>query len=248
MKKMIFQTRSFCLLQTLVFVVLSNILMAGEISFDGVQSAQIKTARLSGFADKISRLYRIPVCTEEGRWFDWHDDSSEFLQILESRRCKGIELVITNAPLQGVLDQFVQQQNEYLWRRDTSNGIVNLYPVHNAPADWQVPSISVQTQSIERLLLLSDPFGLRDKGIAFQPDRGEWSWMKENTITLNTQGLALRDVLNRICTQLSENRYWRISEMKPGLTFWDGTKRPVKYSLKFRLYRDYLTPKVPRPK
>ncbi len=244
---MIFQTRSSCLLQTLVFVGLSNMLMASEISVDDVKSAQIKTARLYEFADKISRLYRIPVCTEEGRWFDWHDDSSQFLQILESRRSKGIELVITNAPLQGVLDQFVQQQDEYLWHRDMSNGVVNLFPIHNAPADWQVPSISVQTQSIERLLFFSDTFGLKDKGIAFQPDRGDWSWMQENIITLNTQGLALRDVLNHICTQLPETRYWTISEVKPGPAFWDGTKRPVKYSLKFRLYRDYLTTKSLRP-
>ena len=230
---------SFGMLQSLTLMALPISGIAGDVNVDHVRSVEIKAERLSELADLLSRIYQFPVCAEEARWFESHDDPPEVLRALEARRAKGFDIAITNAPLQRTLDLLVKQENVYTWNLDASNGVVNLYPIRNAPADWYVPEIYVQTQSVERLLFITDTLGLRNEGISFEPDRGNWAWMKTNTITLNTQGATLRDVLNSICAQLSEPRYWTISEVKDGSTFWDGTMRPVKYSLKFRLYQKY---------
>lgn len=236
----------FGIIQAVVLMTLPNLSLSGDVFTNDIRSVEVKVERLSELGDALSRIYRLPVCTEETRWFARQDYSPQLLNGLEKRRATGIEISITDAPLQRTLDQFIKQDDAYSWQFDASNGVVNLYPVQNAVADWYVPAISVQTQSVERLLFLADPLGLRDQGISFDPDRGNWSWMERNSITINTQGASLRDVLNSICAQLGESMNWTISEVKGGV-FWDGTGRPVKYSLRFRRYRTDLETTLTRP-
>lgn len=208
----------------------------------------IKAERISDIADGLSRLFQVPICAEESRWFDRNEDSLEYRQELKAKRTVGMELAVTNAPLSAVLDHFIKKYPEYQWEYDNTNRVINLYPKQNAPASWLVENINVTTQTVEYILFLNDFLALKDRGIGFYPDRGINSWMKSRSVSLKGQSICVRNVLNHICRQLPELRYWVIRELeKPGF-LWDRTGRMVLYDLKIRPYQPFdPTKKSPRP-
>ncbi len=199
-------------------------------------TVDIDVKRVSEVACALSRIFQEPVCIEESRWFGREGESVQRAKELELKRATGFEIVASNAPLESVLEQFVQKYSEYQWVHDKTNRVINLFPRSNASADWNIERVNIATQSIETILFEADVLGLKDHGIRFDPGRGNLAWMKSKSVTIQGEHCRLRNVLNQLSRQLPEPRYWVMQEIKKPGILWDGTGRVVLYELKLCPY------------
>lgn len=201
-----------------------------------ISSVDFKVSRISDVADLLSRAFQIPVCVEESRWFAREGDSEERGKEFEAKRKAGYEIVATNSSIETILNQFVQRYAEYQWTFYRKNRVVNLFPRNIPAADWNVNHVNITSQSIEGLMITADVIGLRDRGIRFQPGRGNLSWVKTMSITVKGDNECVRNLLNEISCQLPEPRYWVIRELKrPGIP-WEGARCEQFYDLQFLPY------------
>ena len=197
------------------------------------ETFNLSVPRVWDLAKELSTRYGMPICVEESRWYARITDAKDYSASLEVKRSQGITLVGTNVTLQTALDQFVRDHADYTWQFDQTNGIANLYPVHQAAAGWLVSVATFHTQNLEEVTLASDLLGLRDHGISIHTGTGSPRWALTNSISIDARDATLRSILNRITDQLPENRYWTICEKERESVFWDGTKRTVIYTLRF---------------
>ena len=210
-----------------------------------IASVDIKAERMIDVGYVLSRELQIPVCIEESRLAGMRGADS-YQQQGELNAAVSYSLVATNLPIEAILDQFVQAYPDYEWEYDRTNHIANVFPKESAPAGWRVKDVEIAAQTVEEVLFRHDVLGLREHGIAFNPGRGNWDWLRAAGVTVNCTDIPLRRVLNGICVDLGEPRYWVINEIERPSVLRDGTGREVRYELMFRRYRKGASGSGPR--
>ena len=224
------------------------------------RNVAIKAPRIAQLVNELSREFSVPVCVEETRWFAAENASTDDRQILTQKRARGFDLVATNSTLKSILDLFVIDNPEYMWEFDTAANVVNLYPKEGAVTSRLVEIVAITNQTIEQMFwfetvklpdqsikrgaLKDDPLHFRNLGILFAPSWGNHSWAQEK-LNLTGGQISVRRVLNQICNQLSNPRYWIIEEIEKPITLRGNSEqenRAIRYHMRFCWYG------VPDPK
>jgi len=202
-----------------------------------------KVERIAEVADCLSKIYQVPVCVEEARWFFREgEDSAEMKKILEKRRERGFKINAQKDTLKEILDKFIIKYPEYRYEFDENNIVFNLLPKTNDITDNKI-DVDIARSSLEKVTMRQDVLQLKNLGIDSSPKSfpGNISWMRMKVLNLSGKGMRLYEVLNKISRQLPQSRYWSIAEREKHSwsTFWDGTKRIAKYNLYFEVFEPF---------
>lgn len=197
-----------------------------------------KVKRIAEVADCLSKIYQLPVCVEEARWFFREEDPVELKEILEKRRKKGFMIKSQNKSLQEVLEGFVKRHPEYQWEFDKNNIVFNLSPQKNAITNHV---LSVESSDINlKEIIKNDSLDLKKFCISFVYGSKTIPWNYKISVMAHSK--SLRNILNALCHKFPQPYYWTINELQKKdcwNTFWDGTTRKVKYCLQFNLFSPY---------
>lgn len=201
-----------------------------------------KVERITEVADLLAKIYQVPVCVEEARWF-FRDglDNADTKKMLEERQKKGFTIQAKKNTLKEILEKFVIEHPEYQYKFDKKNIVFNLFPKTNAITDKNI-DINFVNSNLKQMMMRQDTLGLKDLGIDASPKAfpGNIGWM-EKDLKINAKEMLLCEVLNNITSQLPQSRSWIITEIEKHLwsAFWDGTGRIPKYRLSFKIFEPF---------
>ena len=198
--------------------------------------------RIADVSMLLSKIYLVPVCSEEARYFPRESDSEKFKMVLDEREKAGFDVKAENQTLPEVLDNFVKKYPEYKWEDDVKNGVFNIFPKENAPGDIIKENIKIEKKSLEEILEeKTDLLDTLSNKIIFELGRGfvsgNFYWINERAITINEDKMKLRNILNQICRQLPMPTRWIIEEQKR--YFYNG--KEAIFSLRFWYYEPFET-------
>lgn len=157
---------------------------------------------------ELVRTTKLPICLEEVPLPPVQRRTQDDLQRLRQHKSAGVSLVVTNAPLDAVLDARCRVDDQYVWTTDGETGFINVFPKTNAPLSWKIDQIAI-TNLTMRQVLFTDILRLREHRIIPDLHPGNLAWL-DSSVSLVGTNMSLRSALNHLCSQVNPVHRWEV--------------------------------------
>ena len=147
----------------------------------------------------ISHDYNIRICSED------------------STLRKSKSMTFTNSTLEHVFGTVMNNATNHIWRYETETETIYVQPETNAVSMIRCGPIAVTNVALQTLVNEIDVLGFKNnhgKKALLIEYRGFNSWMNE-LITLESEEVYVWEMLDLICSKLSQKRYWQIQKEHP---------------------------------
>lgn len=156
----------------------------------------------------LCRTFARPICLEESPIFSKQRLSREEVHTRMQAKSAGVDVTVTNALLDEVLDARCKFDDQYEWTHDRNTAFINVFPKSNAPMSWVIGDLAIANMTIRRVLA-SDVLELREHRILPDPQSGKLTWL-DSKVSLVATNIPVREALNRLCAQTDPALRWEV--------------------------------------
>ena len=169
-------------------------------------------ASLWFFFSDLARAFNVRICSEnKKRFYNRSEKSIKYFGETSISPYKQ-PMIFTDATFEHAFETVMAGTTNHVWRYDSSNDTIYIYPATNAISLRNIGPISITNATLQNIFYDNDILGLKSLDMLYSINQFDNTYWNDIKITLEFENALLYQVLDAIGSQLPNGELWQIRE------------------------------------